>query len=437
MKSKNITIFFIIFYLWILVTNPQSRFPILAAIHFERIVMLIAWIILIFSKRINIRVTKIAVFVLIFYIVLNVSYLLSPYQNYYLSQHWFANYWKIMILFFLILFSINDIKDISYIFTGFVVILFLYQAHSWFDFLHGGSYVWQAGIKRMVGIWSEGVGAANYFGMIALFSLPFALFWFKATEDKKIKIVMVFYFIMTFFSILYSGTRGAMLGFIFFLLINIRSWKLLKISIPIFILLSTFYVFLLPDYLKHRFFSLTPLHSETNYKIGDKFEEGARKSALGRLTGLKDGFKIAKRGPIFGNGPGSSALVRKEVNKELYYDEETDWQLHSLYGQVMAETGFLGTIMFFSIIILYFYQFRRIKDITKTNSGLGNYKLALQNGLLLLLFYGFASHTLYRFNWFLLFACQGAFIDIVSNIVAKTIKKKSIPSVPPVTSLPR
>ena len=412
MQSKNYTIFFILLYLWILVTNPQSRFPILGEIHFERIVMIVSWIVLLLTSKINIRFSSMTFLIIIFYLFLNISYFFSPYQNYHLSQHWIENYWKFIILYFLILFSINDINDIFYIFTGFVLILFIYQAHSWYDFMHGGAYVWQQGIKRIVGIWSEGIGAANYFGMISLFSLPFALFYYKTSKKGKMKKILIFYFIMTILSIIYSGTRGALLGFVFLILINMRQIKQINKFAIILILVPIITLGFTPDYLKHRYLNLI---TKVDYTMDEEVEKIQRTSALGRMIGFIDGWELAKKSPIFGYGPGSSPVARKKVNKKFQIDSESDLQLHNLYGQVLSETGFLGTILFFSIIILYFKQFRKIKDIIEDKSELYNYKLALQNSMLLMLFYGIASHTLYRYYWFMLFACHEAFIDIVSR----------------------
>lgn len=412
MQSKNYTIFFILLYLWILVTNPQSRFPILGEIHFERIVMIVSWMVLLLNSKINIRFSSMTFLIIIFYLFLNISYFFSPYQNYHLSQHWIENYWKVIILYFLVLFSINDIKDIFYIFTGFVLILFIYQAHSWYDFMHGGAYVWQQGIKRIVGIWSEGIGAANYFGMISLFSLPFAFFYYKASKSKRMKKILIFYFIMTILSIIYSGTRGALLGLVFLILINIRHiTKINKVAIML-ILVPIIIVGLTPDYLKHRYLNLI---MKLDYTIDEKAQKIQRDSALGRIRGFIDGWELAKKSPILGHGPGSSPVARKKVNKNFQIETESDLQLHNLYGQLLSETGFLGTILFFSIIIMYFKQFGKIKDIIQDKSELYNYKLAFQNSMLLMLFYGIASHTLYRYYWFILFACHEAFIDIVSK----------------------
>jgi O-antigen ligase len=412
-ESKNCTIFFILLYLWVLITHPQVRFPILGEIHFERILMLVCWMVLLFSSKAKVRVSRMTLLILMFYLWMIIGYLLSPYQDFFLSQHWIENYWKFIVLYFLIFFSINGKKDIFYLFTGTVCILFIYQAQSWYDFLQGGCYVWQQGMKRIVGIWTGGLGAANYFGLITLLSLPFAVFWYRTTQNIKTKVFLAAYFIMSFFSIIYSGTRGATLSFIFFLLINITSWRNIK-KVAVFFVILTLSACLLPDYLHHRYFDTIPWISKQETQMESSSDETARNSALARWKGIVDGWKLAKQRPIFGYGPGASPIARKKVNVELRESDEYG-QVHNLYGQLLSETGFVGTIIFLVTIFTYFYQLRSMKDITEEKSGLYSYKLALRNSMLLLLFYGIASHILFRYYWFVLFACHGAFVDIVST----------------------
>lgn len=417
--SRNYTLYLIILYFWILVAIPQHRFRFLEDIHFERIIMLLSWAVLIFSNKIKIRFSRITLLILLFYFWMLISYFFSPYQNFKVAQWWFENYWKLIIFYFLILFSINDIKDLFFIFAGFVVVLFLYQMHSWYDFLHGGSYVWQQGIKRMSGVWGGGeLGAANQFGMVALFSIPFTFFWFNATKKRVSKFFLSFSFFMSFASIIYSGTRAAMVSLILFILLIIinRKQKNFKILI-LFSLLFLIILLVLPEGLKHRYFGfISDKEAETqNETASDKI---ARDSALGRVEGLQDGWKLFLKRPVFGYGPGSSAIARNEIN-EVVAKRDDPLELHSLYGQVLSETGFIGTFLFLLIIIIYLYQLNSIKNIERIDLEdfiiINNYKLLLQNFILLLLFYGFFSHTLYRYYWLLLFACHGAFMDIITH----------------------
>ena len=225
MKYKNYTILIVLVYLWILVANPQARFEIIGTLRVEKILIILGWVTLFLSGRAQLKFNAISGLIILFFVWLLLSFLLSQYSGYYFAQHWLDNYWKLIVLYFLILFAINDEKDIYVLISGYVIIIALYQMHTWVDFLRGGNYVYQQGIKRMIGIWSDGIGSANYYGMITMLSLPFAYFWYSTTESKLVKRFLILYAIMTFASVFYSGTRGALLGVLFFMFLNMRSFK--------------------------------------------------------------------------------------------------------------------------------------------------------------------------------------------------------------------
>lgn len=424
MKYKNYTIILILVYLWILVADPQQRFPIIGDLRVEKILIILSWVSLFLTGKFNFKFNALSFLVVFFFFWLLLSYSLSSYQDYPLAQHWIDNYWKFIVLYFLILFAINDLKDIYVLLTGFVVIIFLYQAHSWFDFLMGGSYVYQQGIKRIIGVWSFGIGAANYYGMITMISLPFAYFWFKTADKKVTKRLLILYFLMTFASVVYSGTRGALISVLFFIFLNMRSFKQIAILgiVLVSVVLITYYA--LPDYLQYRYFSLL-VEKDYHVDISEDSEEIAKGSAEGRLQGLVDGWKVALQHPLIGVGPGASAIARKHVNAKLLYNSESDFQLHNLYGQIFSESGFVGTLIFLSIIIVFFVQLRYIKYLCDKKTEYYHYKVALQNFMLIMLFYGMASHTLYRYYWFVLFAAHGAFISIVSNLKSQETENQA------------
>ena len=169
----------------------------------------------------------------------------------------------------------------------------------------------------------------------------------------------------------------------------------------------------MPEGIKHRYFDLIIFKNTEDVQTIE--DEIARNSALGRLEGLQDGWELGLKRPILGYGPGTSAIARKEVQPN-----SREMELHNLYGQIFSETGFIGAFLFLLIMLTYFFQLHNLRYMKEFNSNsielLDNYKVALRNGLLILLFYGFSSHTLYRYQWFILFACHGAFIDIVTHV---------------------
>ncbi len=423
MKYKNASIVIVLIYLWYLVVDPTLRFPFLAAIHLERIIVAVGILSLFLGHRFRPRFTILSALILTFYIWLLMSYFFSQYKDNPFVQYWLNDYWKYIVFYFLVLYSIDDVKDVFTLFAGFVVILFVYQAHSWLDFLRGGSYVWQQGIKRIVGIWTSGIGAANAFAMICLLVVPFGYFWLNITESKKIRLFMIAFLILSFLSITFSGTRGALIGILFFVLINIRGWKQVTIAVVAFLLITISVYLFLPNYLQERFLGLIV---EKKENVITKTDEIEKESAESRLEGLVDGWKLAKLKPVFGWGPGSSPIVRSIVDEKYRYSEESYLQLHNLYGQLLSETGIGGAIIFFIIILMFFVQLRATRKATILDPKIYQFKLALQNVMLLMLFYGNASHTLYRFHWFFFFALADGLLLVLPDHIREVVIYKEL-----------
>jgi O-antigen ligase len=394
-----------------LIVGPHQRFPFVETIRLERVVMLLCWASLFISGKFKIRFSSVSALILIFYLWLMLSYLISPYRYTPLPQDWVENYWKLIVLYFLIFFAIQNLKDFYVLSVGIVLILFTYQAYSWIDFLRGGNYVYQQGMKRIVGIWTSGLGAPNYFGMLSMLSLPFAYFWYNLAENKIARILVICHFIISFLSIVYSGTRGALLGIVVFIFLNMRNIKrVIYLSVILIILVSITYM-LLPEHLKYRYFGMI-MPDKFSEQVDADTEEMQRMSAYSRLEGLIDGWKLAMLKPMTGYGPGSSARARYRVNPELKFIWDDYVQLHNLYGQILAESGIVGALIFLSILILFFFQLRTLMEYTENYPFFRHFVIFVKNFMLLMLFYGMISHTLYRHYWFIIFAMHGALVSI-------------------------
>jgi len=413
-KQSNFTLYTILVYLWMLVAKPQLRFEFIGTIQLEKIIVIVAFLSLVAGHRMKVKFNSISWFIIIFYCWLLLSYSVSQYQNYFITQVWMQTYWKFIVVYFLILFSVNTKKDIYILISGFVVIVGLFQMHSWFDFLNGGSYVFQQGVKRIIGVWTSGIGAANDYGFLTMITIPFAYCWYKATESKRIKKLLIFYGLMTLASVFYSGTRGALLGVVVFALLNMRSIKQVMKSLALITVLLALTYSVLPTELKHRYFGFI-VDSSQSVRSNQGADDIARTSALDRLQGLYAGWKLALASPVTGFGPGSSAVARKRVNLQSLFSNERDLQLHNVYGQVLAEAGFVGFFIVSFIILFYFRNLRRVNQIDSDNEDFRNIKFFLRNSVLLMLFYGFVNHNLYEYYWFLFFALHGGFIYVIEQ----------------------
>lgn len=432
------TVWLVLVYLWYFIATPDTRFPFIGEIHFERIlVAIIAVMILIFRPPSRPTAT-ITVLLLLFFIWMLICYAISPYKNLPQSTWWFDNYWKLMVFYFFVLFSVRTPRDLFALLAGVAVVIMTYQLHSWYDFLNGGSYVYQQGITRMVGVWSGGgIGAANTYGFLALFTIPFGVFWLDVTQRRSVRIALIVGLFMSFASVFFSGTRGALVVSILLGLVYGRKFLGFK-GLLFGAVLCGVLISIMPEGLRHRYFDLIIISDTQVFDTAE--EQIAASSARGRIQGLKDGWALALMSPVFGHGPGASPNAKLQLPAYHLADLETDEaevQLHNLYGQVLSETGFIGGVLFLLMLLTYVTQLRAIKGTE--NSGEANLVQAARRLLLVLLLvalvYGMFTHNLYRYIWPFLFASQAALV-LVARSRLTTLRNPPLAITPSNSSYP-
>ncbi|MCG3145674.1 MAG: hypothetical protein HONDAALG_03309 [Gammaproteobacteria bacterium] len=415
----------VLIYVWLLTTTPQVRFGIIADSHFERILVALIVLSLLAGRRIERSLNLATVLLICFFLWALVGYLQSPYQDAVTAVWWIENYWKLMLFYFFLVLGIRSIRDLEVFVIGVAVISFGYQLLSWRDFLAGGSYVYQQGGKRMIGVWSGGgIGAANAYGLLALYSLPFAQYWLMSARRVDMKWLALGSMAVCFASVIFSGSRAAMVCAVVFVLI-IYGKRLLNVRLLLTLAVGGAIAFsVMPEHLRHRYFDLILVNQDAVSREGA--DRLAEESAQSRKQGLLDGFSLAQRRPIFGYGPGASALARAEVgdtNIPVAGDDPEALQLHNLYGQVMAETGFVGTSIFAALVAATLIQLRKARRVrldtaeaTKIVNGVAG---LISMTIVLLLIYGLTAHSLYRFYWLVLFAVHVVLMDLIIDDKSK------------------
>lgn len=412
------TVWLLLVYIWWFVATPDIRFPVLGDIHFERILVALIVLAVVANRPPPRPVAGLSVLLIAFFLWMMLSYGLSPYQDGTESIWWIENYWKLVLLYFFVLYGIRTLRDLAVLLTGIAFVSLFYQAHSWYDFLGGGSYVWQQGIARMVGVWSGGgIGAANNFGFLGMFTIPFVAFWLDTARRPRSRLILAAALLLCFASVFSSGTRAALV--VAGLLGLIYGWRYIGIKgLVLAAILLMVVITLLPEGLRHRYVDqLFIANGQQDFETQE--EAIAAESAMGRIRGLQDGWQLVMRRPITGYGPGASPVAKRELPSYMIPmspgDEEgQSTQLHNLYGQILSETGFVGGTLFFIIVLTYVGQLRRLAVSTDHNSPEAMTIRAARRALLLLmlalLVYGLATHNLYRYVWMLIFAAQAALV---------------------------
>jgi O-antigen ligase len=223
------------------------------------------------------------------------------------------------------------------------------------------------GISDMQIIMSGGAGegTSSFFGNVADLGLAMAVVWgivwalllVKAEKKKLARIFLIICFIVFLLAILLCGSRGAVAGAGAIALVALaRSPK--KIGA---VLLALIFVagawFVLPAASKERF---------RNAWVGNDA------NASSRIMFWRIGLRMFEQNPILGVGPGNFAAVNP-----------THYVSHSLYIQVLAESGLAGTVPLAVILILFFRLNARTRKraLTSRSSGRRSFEYCMAFGL--------------------------------------------------------
>ena len=181
-----------------------------------------------------------------------------------------------------------------------------------------------------------GQGSSSVFGNVADLGLAMAVVWGivwplllgKVEKKKLARVFLIICFCVYFLAILFCGSRGAVLGAATITVVALAKSpkKLGAVFLGFIFVLGVWFV--LPSASKQRFSSAWDWQNDPN--------------AASRVMFWKAGLVMFEDNPVFGVGPGNFSAV----NPSHYVS-------HSVYIQVLAESGLVGTISFLAILILF------------------------------------------------------------------------------------
>lgn len=206
------------------------------------------------------------------------------------------------------------------------------------------------------------LGLSNVWGQVLVIVLPFFIYRLIGTKANTIqKLAMIISTALIFLAILLTGSRGAFIAMLAVLpLIALE----LRVKIPaIFIGLAVgmMIIVMLPSEFTARFTSLLGGTGETGENIA---EEDA---VIGRVTKMRAGLAMFADYPFFGVGVGNYPANYWDYADDLGFESAaTDIQSedmirdpHSLYIEILAETGLVGIstfLIFFGLLVYDTYH---------------------------------------------------------------------------------
>jgi probable O-glycosylation ligase (exosortase A-associated) len=174
----------------------------------------------------------------------------------------------------------------------------------------------------------------NDMGLGLTMTLPIFYFLAQTEFDRRVKWLMGFLFVSTIPAILFTYSRGALLGLIAVLLMMVLRSRRRLILIPVLILGALFAVLFTPERWQYRM---------------DFRREGALvdSSAMGRINAWTYSWRLALDYPLTGGG---FEAFTPELFRRYAPDPRDVHGPHSIYFGVLAEHGFVGLGLYLFLI---------------------------------------------------------------------------------------
>lgn len=352
--------------------------------------------------RFSFQYNRINTYMFLFSLSIGLSYMFS--WNYEVSWNYGVYHFiKTAILYSMLIMSLGDEKDLK-TFTWSFILMFAYLAYepTYRYITKTGADIQMYGEIYIseVGLLSGHVALANNMNQM----IPLAFFLIFSFKERYKKALATIPLIVFMTALIGSGSRGGVLGFLFFGLILIFfSRRRLRTAMIVGAVTGAL------------FFT-----SGMFVSTAERIDTG---QTWGRFMGLLHGIDMVKKGNILGVGPGCFAIARGK-----YYRFTMD--SHNIYGQLIGELGIPGMIVWFFLMRETFLNLARSKRLLKTMAMEKSFYYLLASGiqasLIVRLFISMASHGLYYFYWYTLAAMSAAMFVAVKKMSDDAISFKAL-----------
>lgn len=245
------------------------------------------------------------------------------------------------------------------------------------------------------------INEPNMWGQVLVAVIPFAVFGFMRETSAK-KWIYALSFAILVAELLNTYSRGAYLAFLFGMILIMFFFTRFNAlfafgAVAAAILLLPF----LPQQYIDRLQTITVLAPTSQNGV---YQES---SFRGRASEIRTGFLMFAARPILGVGAANYPVNYQEFTQVVGMEVRSeDREAHSLYVEILAETGILGATAFLGLL---FFLFQTLSRLKRDISGLAAYQKwishisAIQVSLLSYLFAALFLHGAYiRFFWLLL-----------------------------------
>ena len=284
---------------------------------------------------------KLIMLIIAYGLIVTLSYILCPYDSSF-SDLQYDKFWKELVLFFLItgvMFSRHRLHQVALVISiafGFVMIK------------EGLIFLLTAGGHKIEAIGT--VGDNNGVAMALLMAIPLLLYCAKYTADRWVRLGMYVTVALGTVTVVATYSRGGFIGLLVLGLMLLKGSKYKFRALVAVGILGIVLFALMPDNYLDRIGTISDATSDDSFAI--------------RLLAWKINYLMALDHPFFGNGLYASL---NWANWSSHLGVATTWLFtsplvlrtfvaHSIYFQVLGDTGFVGLFLFLGILLTALFK---------------------------------------------------------------------------------
>ena len=254
------------------------------------------------------------------------------------------------------------------------------------------------------------IAESNVWGQVLVSILPIALYQFTKVREPRIKFLSAMAALFIFLAMLFTESRGAFLALVILMTLTVYDLRIKGTTLVSLAALGIVLFIIVPSKYTERIKTLD-IFFQSNQEYGlsqDDAVEGRREKMLTGLAMFKEhpflGVGFANYSDNYWSYAGNLGL---EATARNVGSESSARQPHSLYVEIMAETGIFGIasfLVFIYIMLRDLYLSRAMNDANKVkaDSDWSLWITAIFMSILTFLVAGIFLHGIgFRFIWVL------------------------------------
>lgn len=374
------------------VVQPGELYPMFDSLHVERVVVLIVLASTVLRQEEKIVFSPLSKKLIVFLamIVIGIPFAFWPGGTASAS----IDFGKMVLYNVLIVSLVNSRER----FRGFLItyacaIGYLGLTSGW-GYYHGDS-VYAQGIDRAQGLTNAG-GDPNSLAITLVTALPLTVLLLSGAS-KKFRLFMLGMCSLNVGTLVLTGSRtGFMCLMVLIIVFTVTRRKAILIAPLMAVLVIGIWVAMPAEY-KGRYTTVENLKNDESYQ--------------NRLISWKSGLHMFEDYPLTGVGMANFPYANGAKYWPIKNGVRIWLQPHSLYVQMIAETGLLGTLSWLTFLVSMMITNARSRKQLKESTAPGwmkNFPAAAGFSIFALLICGYSAHLLYRHTWYELGAMTAA-----------------------------